>query len=149
MHEKQIPIQEWICLKCPRTSQVEGDQFLNSQRAWACWNMVATGIVFEIPRLTVKCTLSLSKWIDNLSRYQWIPNSTQNFVYSGHRWRKAKDFFVFCSRKICMVLFHCSFVSRHLCLVHKINAQTHHNHPRHLFITWIYRECKVQNGLIS
>ena len=149
MHEKQIPMQEWICLKCPRTSQVEGDQFLNSQQAWACWDMVARGIVFEIPRLTVKCTLSLTKWIDNLSRYQWIPNSTQNLVYSGHRWCKAKDFFVFCSRKICLVLFHCSLFSRHLCLVHKINAQTHHNHPRHLFITWIYRECKVQNGLIS
>ena len=38
----------------------------------------------------------------------------------------AKDFFVFCSGKICLVLFQgcCSFVSRHLCPVHKINAPT-------------------------
>ena len=38
----------------------------------------------------------------------------------------AKDFFVFCSGKICLVLFQgcCSFVLRHLCPVHKINAQT-------------------------
>ena len=45
---------------------------------------------------------------------------------TGHRWRKAKDFFVFCSGKICLVLFQgcCSFVLRHLCPVHKINAQT-------------------------
>ena len=103
------------------------------------WNSQTNSQMYTFP----------DQMIDNLSRYQWIPNSTQNLVYSGHRWRKAKDFFVFCSRKICLVLFHCSLVSRHLCLVHKINAQTHHNHPRHLFITWIYRECKVQNGLIS
>ena len=30
---------------------VEGDQFLNSQHAWACSDMVAKGIVFEIRRL--------------------------------------------------------------------------------------------------
>ena len=46
--------------------------------------------------------------------------------FIGHRWRKAKDFFVFCSWKICLELFEgcCSFVLRHLCPVHKINAQT-------------------------
>ena len=27
MHKKQIPMQEWICMKCPQTSHVEGDQF--------------------------------------------------------------------------------------------------------------------------
>ena len=45
---------------------------------------------------------------------------------TGHRWHKAKDFFVFFSGKICLVLFQgcCSFVLRHLCPVHKINAQT-------------------------
>ena len=37
---------------------------------------------------------------------------------TGHGWRKAKDFFVFCSEKICLVLFQgcCSFVLRHLCI---------------------------------
>ena len=29
MHKKQIPMQEWICMKCPQTSHVEGDQFLH------------------------------------------------------------------------------------------------------------------------
>ena len=46
---------------------------------------------------------------------------------TGHRWRKAKDFFVFCSGKICLALFHgccCFAVSRHLCPVHKINARS-------------------------
>ena len=46
MHAKQIPMQKWICMKCPHTSHVEVDQFLNSQHAWACWDMVARGIVF-------------------------------------------------------------------------------------------------------
>ena len=45
---------------------------------------------------------------------------------TGHRWRKAKYFFVFCSGKVGLVLFQgcCSFVLRHLCSVYKINAQT-------------------------
>ena len=38
-----------ICMKCPHTSHVEGDQFLNSQNAWACWDVVARAIIFEIP----------------------------------------------------------------------------------------------------
>ena len=63
-----------ICMKCPHTSHVEGDQFLNSQNAWACWHVVARAIIFEIPSLTVKCTLSLTKWMDNFSRL-WLPNS--------------------------------------------------------------------------
>ena len=44
-----------------------------------------------------KCTLSLSKLIDN-SGFQ-IPFKTS---CNGHRWLKAKDFFVFCSGKICL-----------------------------------------------
>ena len=45
---------------------------------------------------------------------------------TGHRWRKAKYFFVFCSGKICLVSFQgcSSFILRHLCPVHKINAPT-------------------------
>ena len=45
---------------------------------------------------------------------------------TGHRWCKAKDFFVFCSGKICLVCFHGLFFCFicHLCLLHKINAQT-------------------------
>ena len=98
MHENQLPMQKWICMRCPQTSHVEGDQFLKSQHAWACWDMIARAIVFKIPWLTVKCTLSLTKWMDNWSRL-WLPNS-------------------------------------------------HHSHPLRPFITWIYRKCKVQNGLI-
>ena len=43
-----------------------------------------------------------------------------------HRWRKAEDFVVFRSGKICLVLFQgcCSFVLRHLCPVHKRNPQS-------------------------
>ena len=46
---------------------------------------------------------------------------------TGHRWCKTKYFFVFCSGKISLVCFHgflfFCFIC-HLCLVHKINAQT-------------------------
>ena len=45
VHEKQILMQERICMKCPHTSNVEGDQYFSSQHAWACWDMVARGIV--------------------------------------------------------------------------------------------------------
>ena len=42
MHKKQIPMQEWICIKCPQTSHVEGDQLISivvrSKHAWACWH---------------------------------------------------------------------------------------------------------------
>ena len=33
VHEKQILMQERICMKCPHTSNVEGDQYFNSQHA--------------------------------------------------------------------------------------------------------------------
>ena len=40
-----------------------------------------------------------------------------------------------------------SFVLCHLCLVHENKCpNSHHSHPVHQFNTWIYRECKVQNG---
>ena len=35
MYEKQILMQEWIFVKCPHTSNAEGDQYFNSQHAWA------------------------------------------------------------------------------------------------------------------
>ena len=149
MHEKQIPMQEWICMKCPHTSHVEVDQFLNSQHAWACWDMVARWIVFEIPRLTFKCTHSLAKWIDNLSRYWWIPNCILNFVY----WTQMTS-----SKRLVCFLFRenlLGFVSRLLfCFTSSVSStqnkcpKCHHNHPRHPFFRWIYRECKAQNGLI-
>ena len=34
-------MQKWICMECPHTSHVECSQFLNSQHAWVCWDMVA------------------------------------------------------------------------------------------------------------
>ena len=47
---------------------------------------------------------------------------------TGHRWCKAKDFFVFCSGQTCLACFHgflffFCFIC-HLCLSHEINAQT-------------------------
>ena len=44
---------------------------------------------------------------------------------TGHWWCKAKDFFVFCSGKICLFSwFFVLFFLCHLRLLHKINSQT-------------------------
>ena len=143
MHEKQIPMQEWICMKCPHTSHVEGDQLLNSQHVWACWDnwLPQSNVHLPGPNELTFCL--------DINGFQ-IP---VKISCTGHRWRKPKDRFVFCSGTICLVLFHvcCSFVLRHLSPVHKIQCKcpnSHNNHPRPPFITWIYRECKVHNGLI-
>ena len=90
-------------------SNVEGDQYFNSQRAWACWDMVPW------PNEMTICA--------DINGFQ-IPVKA---LCTGHRWCKAKVFFVFCSGKICLVcshgfLFFC-FIC-HLCLIQKINAQT-------------------------
>ena len=69
---------------------------------------------------------------------------------TGHRWCKAKDLFVFCSGKICLVCFY-GFLF--FCFMSSVSGtqnkclNSHHSHPVHLFNTWIwiYRECKVQN----
>ena len=102
-HEKQIPMHEWICMKWPHISILD-------QHAWAYWNMVARGIVF----------LNSQTICANINGFQ-IPAKTSCI---GHRWRKAKDFFVFCSGKICLVCFHGLLFCFILCLLHKINAQT-------------------------
>ena len=72
-------MQKRICMKCPRTSHVECEQFLNPRQCMgllrdrsflrlllpsACYagHMVARVIVFgEIPRLTVTCTVPLTR----------------------------------------------------------------------------------------
>ena len=111
-------------MKCPRTSHVEGGQFLNSQHAWACWDMVARGILSEIPRLTFKCTLCLTKWIDKFvqmlmdSKFQSKPRVVDtNDV-------KQKTSLLSVQGKICLVLFHgfCSFVLCHLCPVQEVTS---------------------------
>ena len=55
---------------------------------------------------------------------------------TGHRWRKAKDFVVFCSGKSAWYCFKAVVLLFYVICV------------RYPSITWIYRECKAQNGLI-
>ena len=98
----------------------------------SCWRwsvsqfstMVARGKVFEISTLTVKCTLSLTKWIDNLTRCWWIPNSSQNFAYwTQMTWNKRLLCFLFRENLLGINGFS-SFVLCHLSPVHKINVQS-------------------------
>ena len=115
MHEKQILMQEWICMKCPHTSNVEGDQYFSSQHAWA----------FKFP-----------DWQSNV-HFPWPKKRKFVHILMASKFQsklrvldtlcKTKDFFVFCSGKLCLVCFHVflffCFICR-LCQVHKINAQT-------------------------
>ena len=148
-HEKQMPMQEWICMKCPHTSHVEVDQFLNSQHAWACWDMVARRIVFEIPQTDSQMYI----FPDQLNR-QICPVLMDSKFHSKLRVLDTDDvkhyFFVFCSGKTCLVLFQgcCSFVVRHLCPVDNTPITTIlATHLLHEFIVtvthrmdWSYRK---------
>ena len=151
MHEKQILMQGWICMKCPHTSNVESDQYFNSQHAWACWDMVARGIVFKFPDWQSNVYFPWPNELTvcpDINVFQ-IPVKTS---CTGHRWCKTKDFFVFCSGKICLV---CFLEFLFFCFMSSVSGtqnkcpNSHHSHPVHQFNRWIYRECKVQNGLIS
>ena len=66
---------------------------------------------------------------------------------AGQRWSKTKEFFVFCSGEIVMVFVLLLSV---ICPLDNLKKclNSHHSYPLHPFITWIFRECKVQNGLI-
>ena len=86
---------------------------------------VARGIVLKFPDWQSNVHFPWPNELTICPDSNGFQNSTQSSC-TGHRWPKAKDFFVFCSGKICLVLFQgcCSFVLRHLCPVHEINAQT-------------------------
>ena len=43
MHEKQILMQDWICMKCPH--KMISISILD-QHSWVCWDVVTKGIVF-------------------------------------------------------------------------------------------------------
>ena len=65
-------------VKCPHatvTSHVEGDQFLNSQRAWGCWDMVA------LPEAQF---LIFPDWQSN-AHFPW-PNEF-TLICPGYLWR--------------------------------------------------------------
>ena len=95
------------------------------QHAWACWYMVARGSFFKFPDWQSNVHFP---WPNELTICADI-NGFQLRVKTsctGHRWCKAKDVFVFCSGKMCLVCFRGLFFCFicHLCLLHKINAET-------------------------
>ena len=121
-------MQELICMNCPHTSNVEGDQYFNS---WStCMSLLRHG--WQRHSFLNSQTGSQNvnfPWPNELTICADI-NGLQISVQTsctGHRWCKAKDFVVFCSGQICLVCFHgflfYCFIC-HLCLLHKINGQT-------------------------
>ena len=120
-------MQEWICMKCPHKSNVEGDQYFNSRST--CMSLLRHGCqrhsFFKFPDWQSNVHFPWPNELTicaDINGFQ-IPVKTS---CTGHRWCKPKDFFVFCSGKICLVCFHGLFFCFicHLCLLHKINAQT-------------------------
>ena len=114
-------------MKCPHTSNVEGDHYFNSRST--CMSLLRHGCqrhsFFKFPDWQSNVHFPWPNELTicaNINGFQ-IPVKTS---CTGHRWCKAKDFFVFCSGKICLVCFHGLFFCFicHLCLLHKINAQT-------------------------
>ena len=119
------------------------------QHAWACWDMVARGIVF----LNSQTDSQMYTFPDQMN-WQFVQIlmdskfQSKLRVLDTHDVKEKTSLFSVQGKSAwyCFMVL-CSFVSCHLCPVHKITTNnSHHNHPLHLFITWIYH--KVQNGLI-
>ena len=149
MHEKQILMQEWICMKCPHTSNVEGDQYFNSQHAWACWDMVARGIVF----LNSQTGSQMYTFPDQMN-WQFVQILMDSKFQSKLRVLDTADvkqktsLFSVQGKSAWYVFMVCSFVLYVICACYTC-PNSHHSQPVHLVNTWISRECKVQNGWIS
>ena len=148
MHEKQILMQEWICMKCPHKSNVEGDQYFNSRST--CMSLLRHGCqrhsFFKFPDWQSNVHFPWPNELTicaDINGFQ-IPVKTS---CTGHRWCKEKDFFVLYSGKICLVCFHGSlffcFIMSSVSFTQSKCPNSHHSHPVHLFNTWISRECKV------
>ena len=135
--------------------------------AWET-NTLARVKLYEMSRSCWRWSVSQFSTCTSLSRHGWQSHSFWNsqddsqmytfcdqmnwqFVQcTGQRWHKTKDFFDFCSGKICLVLFHGLFLLFSSSVFGtRIKCQGYHySHPLHPLITWIYCECKLQNGLI-
>ena len=116
-----ILMQEWICMKCPHKSNVEGDQYFNSRST--CMSLLRHGCqrhsFFKFPDWQSNVHFPWPNELTicaDINGFQ-IPVKTS---CTGHRCCKAKDFFVFCSGKICLVCFHGLFFCFicHLWLLH-------------------------------
>ena len=150
MHEKQIPMQEWICMKCSHTSHVEVDQFLNSQHAWPCWDMGSQRKSFSNSQ-----TDSQMYTFPDQMNWQFVQVLMDSKIRlktscTGHRWLKSRLLCFLFRENLLGIVLRLSF----FCFTWSVSGtqnkcpNSHHNHPLHPFIIWIYRECKAQNGLI-
>ena len=150
MHEKQILMQEWICMKCPHKSNVEGDQYFNSRST--CMSLLRHGCQRH-SFLNSQTDSQMYTFPDQMN-WQFVQIlmdskfQSKLRVLDTHDVKEKTSLFSVQGKSAwyCFMVL-CSFVSCHLCPVHKITTNnSHQNHPLHLFITWIYH--KVQNGLI-
>ena len=121
------------------------------QHAWACWDMVARGIVF----LNSQTGSQMYTFPDQMnwqfvqilmdSKFQSklrvldtddVKQKTSLFSVQGNLLGMFSWF---------VLLFYMSSVP----VTQNKRPNSHHSQPVHLLNTWISRECKVQNGWIS
>ena len=138
MYEKQILMQEWICVKCPHTSNAEGDQYFTSQHAWAMFRHGCQRHSF----LNSQTDSRMYTFPDQMN-WQFVQILMDSQFQSKLRVLdtddvKQKDFFVFCSGKICWVCFHGYLF---FCFMSSVSGtqnkcpNSHHSHTVHLFNT--------------
>ena len=152
MHEEQIPMQEWICMKCPHKSHVEVDQFLNRS---TCTNLLRQGC--QRKSFWYSQSDSQMYTFPDQMKWQFVQILMDSKFHSKLRVlamdkddvkQKTSLFSVqgnsgwYCFKAVGLFFTSSMSVTQNKC------QNSHHNHPRHPFIIWIYRECKAQNGLI-
>ena len=158
MHEKQILMQEWICMKCPHKSNVEGDQYFNSRST--CMSLLRHGCqrhsFFKFPDWQSNVHFPWPNELTicaDINGFQ-IPVKTS---CTGHRWCKTRLLcFLFRANLLCK--FSCFFF---FCFMSSVSGtqnecpNSHHSHPVHLFIAcsrlrdsrvcWIEKAPKHEN----
>ena len=149
MHEKQILMQEWICMKCP-PSNVEGDQYFNSRST--CMTLLRHGCQRH-SFLNSQTGSQMYTFPDQMN-WQFVQILMDSKFQSKLRVldtdvvKQKTSLFSVQGKSAWYVFMVCSFVLYVICGCYTC-PNSHHSQPVHLVNTWISRECKVQNGWIS
>ena len=148
MHEKQILMQEWICMKCPHTSNVEGDQYFNSRST--CMSLLRHGCQRH-SFLNSQTGSQMYTFPDQMN-WQFVQILMDSKFQSKPRVLdtddvKQKTSLFSVQGKSAWYVFTavCSFVLYLTCAQTPITAIL----STYLIHDWISCECEVQNGWIS
>ena len=144
MHEKQLLMQEWICMKCPH--RWSGFQFST------CMSLLRHGCQRH-SFLNSQTGSQMYTFPDQMN-WQFVQILMDSKFQSKLRVLDTDDvkqktsLFSVQGKSAWYVFMVCSFVLYVICACYTC-PNSHHSQPVHLVNTWISRECKVQNGWIS